>query len=336
MITWLLFLLSAGILVYAGYKLTIYADRLAELLNLAKSWMGLLVVGLVTSLPELATTLSSVTKVDSPDLAIGNVFGSVLFNIVILAGCDLAFRRGGLIRLTNPGNVLSATWGIFLVAVMMIALLFPSTLPRVLPFVSTGSILVIVLGVAAFLMVYYFEQRLQIAPIEAPSHAEHLERKSLIVSFCIASVIVVICGYLLAVLGDRLAVQSGLSRTFIGTLLLAIATSLPELIVSITAIRMGAYDLMIGNVLGSNIWNVMIMGTADVFYTKGAFVVRGAEANLGWGQIFTGVLGIMATCVVIATLVYRPKPARRLTFGIESLIIIVLYALCLTGLYHGV
>jgi len=336
MITWVLFFVIAGILVYAGYKLTIYADRLAELFNLSKSWVGLLVVGLVTSLPELAATISSVTKVNSPDLAMGNVFGSVIFNLVILAICDMVFRKRGIIRLTHSNNVLSASCGILLIALMLFSLLFPVSMPGFLANVAPGSLLVLILGAGAFLLTYYFEHKEPEEEMTASDDGEHRERASLLTRFIFASVIVVICGYALAVVGDKLAVQSGLSRTFIGTLLLAIATSLPELIVSITAIRMGSYDLMIGNVLGSNIWNVMIMGVSDIFYTKGAYIVRGDPGNLGWGQIFTGLLGIMATCVVIVTLVYRPKLAKRLPFGVESVVILVLYALCLTGLYYGV
>jgi cation:H+ antiporter len=323
--------------VAAGYRLTLYADQLADAFNLTRSWMGLLVVGLVTSLPELATTLSSVLQVNSPDLALGNVFGSVLFNLLIVAVCDIIFRKGGLFRLMSHGHVFTAAGGMLLIAVMLMGLIFPVPQVGLFGHVGAGCLTVLVLGTGVFLLTYRYEQQHLPEAVDGPAPASNLsERRILITRFAAASAVVVLCGLGLAVTGDKLAVQSGLSRTFIGTLFLAIATSLPELIVSISALRMKAYDLMLGNILGSNIWNVLIMALADIFFWKAPFTVRGPAATLGWGQVYTGLIGIMATVVAVMALLYKGKQRRMPPVGHASMILVLLYVLCLAGLYAGV
>jgi cation:H+ antiporter len=325
---WIVFLVLAAGLVYAGSRLTIYADRLAGEFNLARSWVGLLAVGLVTSLPEIATTISAIAKVEAPDMAIGNVFGSCLFNLFILAICDAAFRKGGLLKLAGAKRVLSAKFDILILVVAMLGLLFP-LLPRLGPFhFGWGAPAVILVGIAAFTITY----RVEHGEDEDGRLTVETPVQNALPKFLAASAAVVVCGYALAITGDRIAAQTGLTHTFVGSLFLALATSLPELIVSITAIRMGAYDLMLGNILGSNLWNVMIYGLSDFVYTDDVLRV---PTNLGWGQVVTGVTVILTTLVVIAGLRAKPAEGKRVAVGWESYVIGAAYFACMAALFFG-
>ena len=332
MTIWIIFLIIASALVFAASRLTVYADRLAEQFGLTRSWMGLLVVGLVTSLPEIATTLSAITKVGRPDLALGNVFGSVIFNLAIIGICDVVFRRGGILRLMGTQHKLSAQIDVAMLVLVMAGLLLPLPALRLGPLhCALGSVAVLVAGIAGFWMTYQAEHSDTHEEDAEQSDAEGVDRK-VVLQFLGSAAAVVICGNALAVTGDKLAVATGMSITFVGTLFLAVATSLPELVVSVTAIRMGSYDLMLGNLLGSNIWNVMIMGLADLAYVREGLHV---PSNLGWGQIFSGSVGLAATVIVLRVLL-RPKDGRKpVRVGSESFVLLGLYLLCLAGLFFG-
>lgn len=328
---WIWFVITAAILVYAASKMTVYADALADHLGLTKSWVGLLLVGLVTSLPELATTVSSVVEFDAPDLAVGNIVGSVLFNLAILGMVDLMFRRGGLARCsTSAGNILSATVDLLLLCVLMAGMIFPLGVQVVGLNFGFGSLLLIVLGISGFALCYIFEHKMEHRPVDdILPEAGASSKNHVMAKFSLAAVVVVVCGYGLAMLGDQIAKQTGLTQSFVGTLFLALATSLPELTVSVTAVRMKAYDLLLGNILGSNIINVMILALSDFVYTKEAFYV---PQVLGWGQIYSGLLGAVATCLVLIALVF-PKRELKGKIGFESWGVLLLYLLCMLGLY---
>jgi len=149
--------------------------------------------------------------------------------------------------------------------------------------------------------------------------------------FLVCSVLIVVSGILLAVVGDRIAESSGLSHSFMGALFLAIATSLPELTVGISAVRIGSVDLMVGTMMGSNMFNILVVAIADLFYAGSALKVPG---NLGWLQIFSAGCALLATLLVISGIVSKPKKESRGLVGWRSIAIIVLHIICLTVIYN--
>lgn len=327
---WITFIALAGALIFFGSRLTIYADQLADDWKLTRSWVGLLMVGFVTSLPEIATTVSSVAAVGSPNLATGNVLGSVLFNLTILALCDFAFRKGGFLKEASSSHILSAVLGVLLMAALLVGLLFPMRGHVGVWHFGWGSVLVFALCIGSFYLLYRSEQG-GAGPEPAELKQKHTTHAGW--KFLAASMGVVVCGYALAGTGDKLAELTGLSRSFIGSLFLAFATSLPELIVSITAIRIGAYDLMLGNILGSNLLNVAIVSLADFSYPRAALNI---PDNLGLNQVFVGLVGILATCVVIVALSYKPvQKSKRRRVGMESYVLLGLYVLAMSALFFG-
>lgn len=312
-------LVAAGI-IYAASRLSIYADALAEKLNLSRSWVGLLLVSLVTTLPEGATTVSSITQVDSPNLALGNNFGSILFNITIIAICDLAFRRARLFQKANRRNMLPAAFSMIMVVFVLISLCFPVPVDVAGLRFGAGSPLLFVLYLSLFFCLRRFGSDQSATPDAPRPTRGDISTRRVLLGFSISAVAVVGCGLGLAVTGKNLAVVLGLTDSFVGMLFMAFATSLPELIVGITAVRIGAYDLMLGNVMGANMLNVLVIGIADLVYVKDVLHVPG---NLGRENLFAGLMSLIATSIVMLALIRAPRARIRLVTPYSVLILLV-------------
>jgi cation:H+ antiporter len=325
---WIIFIAIAMIIIVAGSSLSLHADVLARKLNLSRSAMGVLLVSLVTTLPEIATTLGAVATVESPDLALGNNLGSVLFNLVIIAMCDLVFRQGGILRSVPRQLMMPAVSSFALLAVLPAMLLYP--IPAAVGGVRFNAWS---LGIAVLYLGMFFAVRKYSGAPDAPSApgASLPSVKRAALGFFLSSVVVVVAGIGLAMTGERIAATSGLSRSFVGTLFLAVATSLPELAVGLSAARRGAFDLMVGNVLGANMLNVLVIGLADFVYAREALSV---PANLSGTQVFSAAMGALATAAVIFGIWRRPAARRRVAGGI-SILLLVLYLTSLLVVYRG-
>lgn len=335
---WICFAAIAVIIIFAGSRLSVFADRLAGLLNLSRSAVGILLVSFVTTLPELSTTMGAIIKVGEPNLALGNNIGSVLFNLMIIAVCDIFFRRGGILRQTSD-YVPCMFHSMLLLILMLLALIAPNAV-RLFGFnFACGSVFVI----AAYLAVFFATHRNASAGHEkildefqavtdqvAHSGTRRATLAKTLAGFLISAVVVVVSGLALASIGDRIAETTGLGKSFVGTLFLAIATSLPELAVGITSVRIGAYDLMIGNVAGANMLNVLVIAVADLVHRKEALHI---PDNLSRSQLLTGFCAILVTLLVMGAM--KQKKKSRFGFGWESIVMLAVYTASLYALYKG-
>ena len=147
--------------------------------------------------------------------------------------------------------------------------------------------------------------------------------------FTIAAIAVIGAGTWLGFIGDELSEITGLNASFIGTLFLAICTSAPEIVVSISALRIGAPDMAVGNVIGSNLFNMgAIIFVDDLFYTTGP-ILSYTSAD----HIIIGLFAILMSCVVIIGLIYRPRFWSRIWIGIDAMALIFLYVGAIIVLY---
>lgn len=120
-LVWLQFIGCVCLIGVSGFKLIRYGDALATLTGMSRSWVGLILVATVTSLPELVTGLSSVTVANAPDLAIGDALGSCIFNLAILAWIDVFYRKRSVYSFANHSHILSAGFGVILLAATALA-----------------------------------------------------------------------------------------------------------------------------------------------------------------------------------------------------------------------
>ncbi len=261
--------------------------------------------------------------VGAPDLAVGNAFGSNLFNLLLIALLDIVQGKGAILDRLSPGHVLAASIGILLagLAILCIGL----GLSFNLRFIGLESIILILLYVLGIRILYHHET---LGSSKGTKSAEMKGGKSVYTFFVIGAVAILGAGIWISVTADAIAQATGWGRSFIGSFMLAVVTSLPELAVGIPLVRMGAFDMAIGNLLGSNIFNIAIIAVADVFFTQGAIL-----ANVSQNHILTAVLGIVMTNIVIMDLIYR---ARKVPWrvGWGSISIIILYFLGSVTLFN--
>jgi cation:H+ antiporter len=333
---WFYFAVLAFIVVFVGSKLSLIADSLADRLKLSRTWVGLLMLSIITSLPEASTTIGALVKAKSPNLALGNTFGSNVFNLTILGFCDLVFRKRGILRHTAMRNGVAGACTLPVIGLMLLSLVYPWPVSAWgLNFgLGSAAVFLVAFGLFSYLQRFEAEQLLVETDETLPESKADTNKSTggMITRFAIAAVIVVVSGTFLAVTGDRLAEIYGLDQSFVGTLLLALATSLPEGIVGITAVRMGSYDLLFGTIMGSNIFNILLISFADFLYTPEAL---GVGDNLGWEHIFTGIISLLSTGVVLIVLLSQSSRPSRRRIAPESWILVALYVACIAGLYFG-
>lgn len=320
------FFLSALIIVFAGVYLTKFADKIADVTGWGKMFVGSLLLAGATSLPELMVDINAV-KLDLPDLAVGDLLGSSLFNLLILATLDFAFPSAFRRTAFSPvflHHSLAAVMTIILTAIVGIGI--ASRLETSFMSVSLFS--------WAVLVVYLYGLRLMY--IEG-NHQSHLEAETTALNaspssdlskhkpilfaflgYITSSLVIMAAAPYLVHAADELAKQSGLGHTFIGTTLLALATSLPELVSTLAAFRIGAPDLALGNIFGSNAFNMILFIPLDFMYAKALFSsVRSIHA-------VTALSVIAATGVAIMGQLYRKKERSRFTEPSSEIVVVVI------------
>lgn len=331
-----LFAISALGVWFAGTRLTYLVDALSDRLNLAKSLMGLLVLSLATSLPEVATTLSAAVQ-QARDLVLNNLFGGIALQTAILAMAD-GWARGAITNYPSKANhALEATLLVMLLAFVLVIMALDE--PVALGWVGFGSLGVGVAYAGTIFLLRRYDAASDWVPVDIPDPSPEavptvfrptdraLTTPMLVLQSVIASLVILGCGLMLVHSAEAIAVQTGLGPSFIGVTLLAGATSLPELSTSITAVRMGAYTMAISNIFGSNLIMLVLVLPADVLFFEGP-ILRDASvtATLAIG------FGILVTSIYLTGLIVRRKP-RVGTFGTDSVLVICVFFLSTLAYY---
>jgi cation:H+ antiporter len=300
-------LLCAGAIARAGYVLSRSADRLADWHGWGRGWVGLALLATVTSLPELASGISAVVWLDAPDLAVGNALGACVVNLVFLVVVDALHHRQPMYHHASPIHLLSAGFGVVMLGFVALSLLGGATAPSLLH-VGLYSPVLLGLYLLALRSVHHHERdglhalaaaagsRHEAHPTQPERQRREWQR------FAAAAAVVVLAGSWLPQVADRLAHSLSLSRSFVGTVFMAIITTLPEMAVTVSALRLGALDMALGNLLGSNLFNAGILAIDDLFYVRGPLLAGVAPAHAG-----TAVTALVMSGLVIVGLVMRPQ-----------------------------
>jgi cation:H+ antiporter len=317
------FLFCACLIALSGTQLSKQGDRLAELTGLSKAWIGLILMATVTSLPELVTGISAVVVVQAPDLAAGNVLGSCSFNLLILSVLDLMVKKP-ITSLVKTSHVVAGSFSIILLACVGVAISLSGNTPSLL-WISPYSLLLVIVYLAAMRGIFVYDKANASAEENnhVASHGDKNALKRALAIYGANAVVVVVAALFLPYFGERIAEQTGLSDSFFGTVLLAITTSLPELVVSISAVRLGSLDIALGNLLGSNVFNVAILAVLDVLYTAGPLF--SAISNIHSVSILAS---IMMTAVAAVGLLIRPQK-KTWRLSIDTWVILIIYILTL-------
>ncbi len=334
---WLKFIICAALVIFFGAKLSRYGDMIAHKTRLGGLWVGLLLLAAVTSLPELVTGIGAVAVVESPDLAMGTAFGSNLFNLAIIAILDIAYRhRGPLLAWAGAGHRLSAGIGIVLIAFAGGSILLGREWGGALGWVGIYSLVLVVLYLLGASRIFRFEQKQGGSQQARTLRYENISARRAYAGFAVAALAIIGLGTWLAIIGGDLAVVTGWGDSFVGSLFLAATTSLPELVVAIVAVRLGAIDMAIANMLGSNMFNMgIVIAGNDLFYRQASIFSASSTSH-----VYAASMAILMTLIVIGGLTFRTK--RKLPIGMSwyaaALIVAYLagaYILFTTGMPAG-
>lgn len=304
------FLICAAVIVFAGTFLAKFADAIAEITKLGRLVVGSVLLAGATSLPELTVDISAV-RMNMPDLAVGDLIGSCLANLLILALLDLTtYSRGKMLSKQAAAHALSGSLSTALVAMVGVGLLTGKAFAEWAIFGISPVSILIAIAYALGVRVVFLDQR--IATHEAHEHADASSVASppmtiwaALLGFTACAAVIFVAGPFMAEAAGQLADKTGLGKTFVGTTLVALSTSLPELVSSIAALRMGALDLAIGNVFGSNAFNMMLLLPLDVAYGPPLF------ADVKQEHVLTCLATVFATMIVIMGQLYRTESRVR-------------------------
>lgn len=326
------FSLCAALIGNAGYVLCQSADRIAQATGLTGGWIGLALLATVTSLPELASGISAVTVMDAPNLAVGNALGACVFNLVFLVVIDALQRRQPIYRHASAAHLLSAAFGVVMLGFVAMSLLLPAATPAMLH-LGLYSPVLLALYLLALDSVFEHEQALrpQDEAASAPESMPALKREWRRFGLA-AAVVVVAAGSWLPWIADQLAQTMGWSRSFVGTLFMAFVTTLPEVAVTLSALRLRALDMAIGNLLGSNLFNGAILAIDDMFHTRGPLLADASAVHGG-----TAIAAVVMSGLVMIGLVMRPqgRELRVLSWVSAGPLAIYLFNAALVFLYGG-
>lgn len=334
MFAWLAFTICVLLIVVAGVKLCRYGDIIANKTGLGGTWIGLVMVATVTSLPELATGVASVTVAAAPDIAVGDALGSCVFNLLIVVVLDLMHRGESVFRSASQGHILAGAFGVMLIGYAGFNMALASNgAPLAIGHVGAYSLMIVIIYAVAVRTVYRYERR-QIAEFPSDTIERHPEIsvEHAVGRYAAAALVVICAGVALPFIAKALATQMHWSQSFVGTLLVAFATSLPEVVVTIAALRIGAVDMAIGNLLGSNLFNILVLAVDDIAYVKGPLF-----SDISPAHGMSAFSALMMTGVAIGGLLYRPRTRVFKTVGWASIVLFVVYVLNTYVLYlYGV
>lgn len=316
------FVLCAGIIVVAGTFLTQYADAIAEITKLGRLLVGSVLLAGATSLPELTVDISAV-RMGLPDLAVGDLLGSSLMNLLILAVLDLSHHsRGKMLSRQAAAHALSGSVSAGLMGLVALGLLTGKAFE---PFAIIGispAIFLLVIAYCFGVRLIYLDQRIAVrtaaeqgeVPASLPSG---MTLTKALVGFAICAAVIFLSGPYLAESAGELADKSGLGNTFVGTTLVALSTSLPELVSMLAALRLGAIDLAIGNAFGSNAFNMILFAPLDLVHHDSLL------ATVSPSHAITCVAAMIATLVAIMGQLFKSEARTRLIEPDAWLVILI-------------
>ncbi len=318
------FAAAAAIIGTAGVWLVSTADRLADRTRLGEAITGAVFLGIATS---LSGTITSVTAAADgyPGLSVSNAVGGIAVQTFFLALADIWYRQANLEH--AAASVTNLVQSVLLMALLSVPLI-AMTLPAVTLWQVHPASAILVIG-------YLFGLRLvhsvQTEPLWGPAQTAETRLdepeepaggkplKMLLARFMVLVAVLTAAGFVIARTGEVLAVRTELGQTLVGVLLTAVATSLPELVTTLAAVRRGALTLAVGGIIGGNTFDVLFLALSDGAYREGSIYHA-----IGRAEQYVISLTLLLTAIVLLGLLKRETYGFA-NIGFESLLVIVVY-----------
>lgn len=314
--------LAAATILGLGPRLAHVVERLADLTGLGEALAGAVLLAAATSLPGLVTT-GVAAAAGEASLAVSNSIGGIAAQTAFVVAGDLALRR---VNLEHAAASLPNIFSAQLLVTLLAAVLLASAVPGVSWFgVHPVSVVIPAVYLYGLHVTRTIGEQPMWRPIVTPETTDEepddetqlaAGTRELWTKFAVLAVVMAAAGYVVGRGGVTLIAEAGLSGTFVGAAMTSIATSLPELVTTVAAVRAGAVTLAVAGLIGGNTFDVLMVPMADVIFRDGpvyAALLTSDRALIAWAIVLTTVLA--------AGLVRRQKAG----IGFEGAAIIVLY-----------
>ncbi len=314
---WIKFIVCVVVIFIAGRKVARYGDIIAEKTGLGGIWIGLVLIAMLTSLPELFNGVSAVTLVGAPGLTIGNILGANMFNLFNLALLDLVHRNRSLLSVVGRTHRLTGIFSLIMVLFVAGFIMVSHRLHIMdIGWIGWYTPFIVLLYLVFARILYRYETR---HPSIKETEFEYADKslRHTYLYFSISAAFIIGAGIWLAFIGDEISSVYGWGQSFVGSLFLAFTTTLPEITVSFAAMRIGANDLAVANLIGSNLFNLTIIPLDDLLYTRGPILAAVSEAHL-----VTAVTVVLMTIVFIIGLGQRHQRFFRFSWWNITLILL--------------
>ena len=322
------YIAMVAVIVVLSMKLGKYVDVIDAKSKISGAFIGGVLLAAVTSLPELFTSLSAVWVVHENELVIGNILGSDLINLAFFGVILLIFTRKFKNAKFQPFYYVAFAVMLGMYALVAVGLYFANYMQLSWFSVISPAILC--------LYVIYVNKMPKTSEASESGDKDGLSLKQAVIRFCICAVVLIGASIAMTYLTDMVSEKLGLGKTFAGALFLGVATSLPELISSMTLCHRGNFDAAAGNIIGSNIFNFTILFVADVFsFMPGASGVYLLNADSQYLLILGAIAVVTSLCMMlIKNRVKKPLGALlgALAFNIIPPVAYVIYLLLSTGI----
>lgn len=318
------FVTVAAIIGWFGIKMTKTARDLAHNTGLGEALMGALFIGASTSLSGITTSVSAAAA-GYAEMAVSNGLGGIAAQTAFLALADIAYRRANLEHAAaSAENLFMAAFVLTLLGIHALAL----SVPAVSMFAVHPATVVLVIS---YIFGVHLLAKTHDTPMwlpkrtadtsQEPEDRRHTRRRvgKLWLHFSIYATIVALAGWSLAQLAIPLGEKTGLSQGIVAGVFTAVSTSIPELVVAITAVRMGALNLAVGDIIGGNAFDTLFVAASDVVYREGPIYAAISSAEQFWLAN-----SILMTGVLLMGLIYRQRHGPG-NIGLESVILLILY-----------
>ena len=333
------FCAGAVIVWAAGTRLSRGADAIADRTGLGQAFVGALLLGGATSLPEIAATVSA-SLIHNAPIAVNNIFGGIAMQVTILAIADAAGRAALTGSNRHAGVLLEGTLLILVLNTAAVAIAVGDVAVLGVGLWSTAILALVVVGL---LLIKHYEAHPRWQPSEQLKEAPDDEKtrrakerrqryravstRTVVTQMTLASLAVLAGGFAVAKSGERIAEQTGIGASFVGAILIAIATSLPEVSTTLEAVRLGARVMAISNIFGTNLFDAGLLFVADVAYSGPPVLNEvGRFAQVG------ALLGVACTAIYLAGILER-RDRTFMRLGIDSVVVVLVYAAGVVLLY---
>lgn len=332
------FAVAAAVVWIAGTRISHYADAIAERTGIGRAAIGLLLLGGITSLPEVAVTVSA-SAVGNAALAVNNILGSLAINIVILALADAVFGRDALTSvIPDPVVLLQGALNVLLLALVAAAV---ATGDRAFFGIGAWAWGILAVYLAAIWVLAHAQGRFPWRPDGTGWHQRSVSPgphppgesggapsgeplRRIIGKTAVAGTAVLVAGYVLARSGETVAERTGLGSNFFGAVFVGLSTSLPEISTVLAAVRLKQYLMAVSDIFGTNLFNVGMVFLIDAVYRGGPVLNQVSRFSS-----FASILGIAMTALYLAGLVER-RDRTVLRMGYDSVAVLGTY---LGGIY---